>query len=375
VEYQSHYATLKGVGYIEVPGDPGQTVTVNVVNQATGSAVSLASSTTVERTHSATVSFYMWSTSQLTAQITSGEVQYRITFTDSAGAVDAEKIKIGGAPDQIARTTFLNGAVYIDTINGSAGTDYPLGTPGNPVDNITDAKTIADAWGFKSYYIRGSVTLNATHQNWKFFGASSALNDELDYGGQDCLGSTADGLTTTGACGGTPSGANTKKMTLVNCQIDALTGFGGAIVDCSILNSLGLASGAAGAVQMKETKFPNLASILNANGATSVRMAGVSGLFSITNFTAVGGYLAIDGVSAEITLAASCTTGSYAIAGTITLIDSSNTMLPLKDETFNRAVHMGLVNLAMDTQGYTAALAAELENINAEAVDNYVEVG
>jgi hypothetical protein len=364
VEYQSHYATLKGVGYIEVPGTPGETVTVNVVDQATGLAVSLASSTTVERTHSSTVSFYIWSTSQLTTQPTS-EVQYRIVFTDSAGAVDAEKIKMGGAPDAIARTTFSDGAVHIDTINGSAGTDYPLGTPGNPVSNITNAKTIADAWGFKKYYIRGAVTLNATHQNWQFFGASSALNDELDYGSQDCLGSTSDGLTITGACGGTPSGSNTKKMTLVNCQIDALTGFGGAIVDCSILNTLTLASGAAGALQMKETKFPNLFSTLNCNGASTVRMAGVSGLFSITNFTFGGGYLAIDGVSAEITLAASCTTGSYAIAGTITLIDSSATMSPIKDETFNRLVHMGLVNLAMTSQGYTTARAPNLDNLDA----------
>ena len=55
-----------------------------------------------------------------------------------------------------------NGGVTIDVINGVAGTTYPLGTGKNPVDNLADAKTIANTRGFDKIYIIGNITIDAT---------------------------------------------------------------------------------------------------------------------------------------------------------------------------------------------------------------------
>src|SRR6056300_665173 len=45
------------------------------------------------------------------------------------------------------------GAIWIDTVNGTAGTtDYENGTPGNPVDSIADAYTLAASLGYSRFF-------------------------------------------------------------------------------------------------------------------------------------------------------------------------------------------------------------------------------
>ena len=56
----------------------------------------------------------------------------------------------------------FNGGVAIDIINGTAGTGYPLGTMSNPVNNLADAKSIANLRGFHIFYIMGDITIGAT---------------------------------------------------------------------------------------------------------------------------------------------------------------------------------------------------------------------
>lgn len=53
----------------------------------------------------------------------------------------------------------FNGRVAIDTLNGVAGTAYPIGTLGKPSNNLADAKAIALARGFDSLYVIGSLTI------------------------------------------------------------------------------------------------------------------------------------------------------------------------------------------------------------------------
>ena len=56
----------------------------------------------------------------------------------------------------------FNGGVAIDVVNGTAGTGYPLGTMSDPVNNLADAKFIANLRGFHTLYIIGDLTIGAT---------------------------------------------------------------------------------------------------------------------------------------------------------------------------------------------------------------------
>lgn len=73
----------------------------------------------------------------------------------------------------IRYSSFQNG-VWVDVINGTAGIIFPAGTPRQPVDNLTDAQTIADSRGFKVIYVMESLTIGAgpTHEDMLFIGRS-----------------------------------------------------------------------------------------------------------------------------------------------------------------------------------------------------------
>jgi len=55
----------------------------------------------------------------------------------------------------------FNGGVTIDIINGVTGTTYPIGTPQKSVNNLADAKLIAEVRGFESLYIIGNITFTS----------------------------------------------------------------------------------------------------------------------------------------------------------------------------------------------------------------------
>lgn len=76
----------------------------------------------------------------------------QVRSNNSAGLVQMAEIQHG----------IFNDGVTIDTLNGVAGTTYPIGTPIRPVNNVSDARTIANYRGFKTFYIRGDITLGAS---------------------------------------------------------------------------------------------------------------------------------------------------------------------------------------------------------------------
>ena len=55
-----------------------------------------------------------------------------------------------------------DGGVTIDTTSIYSGTEYPVGTPVAPVNNLADAHTIADAHSFDVIYVVGHLDLNTS---------------------------------------------------------------------------------------------------------------------------------------------------------------------------------------------------------------------
>lgn len=87
---------------------------------------------------------------------------------------------VGTTTDAIAQAVYLkmrntvyDGGVYIDTVNGIAGTVIgDNGTAWNPVNTLADALTIANSLGVKRFYFKpdSEVTLNQSFANWRFIG-------------------------------------------------------------------------------------------------------------------------------------------------------------------------------------------------------------
>ena len=74
---------------------------------------------------------------------------------------------------------YANGAVWVNTVSGTAGTElYVNGVADNPVDNISDAATIAASLTLSEYYIsnNSTITFAASHTGEVFTGQGWTLN-------------------------------------------------------------------------------------------------------------------------------------------------------------------------------------------------------
>lgn len=78
--------------------------------------------------------------------------QVSVRSQNSAGLTSSPLIEYGA----------FEGGVTYDEVNGVPGTAMPIGTPKMPVNNMTDAKIIAEYRGFNTGYIKGGITIDDT---------------------------------------------------------------------------------------------------------------------------------------------------------------------------------------------------------------------
>jgi hypothetical protein len=77
--------------------------------------------------------------------------QVSVRSFNSAGLISSPAIEYAS----------FNGGVTVDIGSSYSGTLYPIGTPQQPVNNISDALLIANTRGFTTLYITGNITLNS----------------------------------------------------------------------------------------------------------------------------------------------------------------------------------------------------------------------
>lgn len=53
------------------------------------------------------------------------------------------------------------GYIHVSAVSGTAGTSYPIGTPGSPVNNLEDAKTIAEEIGLNRFHIMSPLVISS----------------------------------------------------------------------------------------------------------------------------------------------------------------------------------------------------------------------
>ncbi len=224
---------------------------------------------------------------------------------------------------------YEGGAVWIDTVNGTAGTDnFTHGTVGIPSSNITDAKAIADSLGLKRFVvIQGStITLNATFDSYSFTGDHWALA----LNGQDVKGTAFVGAEVTGT--GTSSdgdphfddcgmgAVNLPPCHLHRCGITGTItiGAGDYIVDQCYSKIAGTGA----------PSFDFQAGELNTN--LSIRH--YSGGVEIQNMGGAGtDTMSLEG-GGQLVINANCSGGTVAVRGNFTVTDNASGAVTLSDD-------------------------------------------
>ncbi len=124
---------------------------------------------------------------------------------------------------------YSGGAIYIDTVNGVAGTtNFENGVETSPVSNIADANTLAASLGIARFVVLpgSTITLAATQSNQSFEG----IGWTLALGSQSIVGSRFIGATVSGVASGTGT-----SQFFNGCTMNAVTHIANThIIECGM---------------------------------------------------------------------------------------------------------------------------------------------
>lgn len=227
---------------------------------------------------------------------------------------------------------YEDGAVWIDTVGGTAGTtDFENGTVNNPVDSLADAKTLADSIGLIRFRLLSgsSVTLATAHDGYEFEGVhyTVALN------GQSISGTQFHGAVITG----NDSGSNADETHYRDCDMAGNSLGTHHLSLCRLLGDMvltqagdyfwdGCYSGVAG------TGTPSV-DMQSAVEVKNLSVRHFSGGLEFKNFGAGGGThtASVEG-HGQIILNANCAGGTIAVRGPIEKTDNAGGAVTLVDD-------------------------------------------
>jgi hypothetical protein len=216
------------------------------------------------------------------------------------------------------------GGIWVDTVNGTTGTVFGVnGTPSNPCKTFAAARTIAQANGFATFFIKGgsNIITGDDFPNARFIGidAGSRINlQNKDFGGAYFEGLILYGTLKSGS----------ERIQCVKCRLgdtgQALTGLVISAMDCLIAGDLTLVenedhyflhcgSGVAG------TGTPSIT--FGGTGSTNVNIRNYSGGMEIRSMSA-NHTMSYEAVG-QLVLNASCTGGTIARRGAHNLVDNA----------------------------------------------------
>ena len=246
-----------------------------------------------------------------------------------------------------------NGEVFIDQTNGQAGTDVPIGTRGTPVNNLTDALTIAAKEGASTLRFARNITLsNVTiPQGFVLTSDSPAL-----------VKVTVDPSATVEGCEfinltfeGTADGNNIIRDCLL-LNVNYVSGF---IFQCSLQETITIVPGALCALLscFSNTLAGQPNPIIDFNGNGKVILRDYQGAIELINHTddSGDGDLCLDFSSGVCIVRPSVTAGFIPIRGICRVVDQSTGTANVVDETVNYLVNKNAADLDVINAGVQKA--------------------
>jgi hypothetical protein len=265
--------------------ETGDTVSITVIDSETDALVGLDSASCTPSAHQSNLFF--WSFSNISDPPgLSGFHQLVYIMENVAGRQHMGKIVVGGYPSDSAVRRF-GGYVHIDTNASTTGTDFPLGTETDPVDNITDARTIADRENLTKYLVRGSINVSTDHEGWSFEGVDPLDDIVTVSGGASVDGSQFKQVTVLGALDGR---ITAQDSLFGNGVASVVTGVQGLLENCGVNGRVVVEPGGVlqGAVLYSQQLLsPGSIIDLASGGGIMVFLGGqMSGNFTIRNASA-----------------------------------------------------------------------------------------
>jgi hypothetical protein len=198
--------------------------------------------------------------------------------------------------------------VYIDPINGVSGTAEGVGTPTNPVNNVIDARTIADRDNLSAYAFIGSISIGAVdHENWSFRGLSAQDNDILTVAGASVTHARFSSCVITGSLTG--------RIDASNCQLDVVSGLDGTFDDCGFVANFALADNSVCGFHNCYSLVPGTSTPMCVFGANAnAQFRDYSGGIEIQGMTA-GCVASVDLDPGHLIVAADCVGGTILVRG------------------------------------------------------------
>ncbi len=226
----------------------------------------------------------------------------------------------------------FQGGVSIDIINGQSGIDYPIGTSQYPVNNFTDANSIATTRGFNTFFIIGNATCTGHNLDGLVIVGENEILTTLTLSSCSTEGTEFKEMTITGAFDG--------KVSLHHCKLDAPTGFVGTAHNCVLNTAIGL-GGSFGDVALflecwlGSSMIGGVTTIdMNGDGAT-LNMRGHAGAVKIINKTG-NSKVAIDFLSGRIIIDSTVEAGTFYIRGVGEISENLGTGITIYDEPLVR---------------------------------------
>lgn len=212
----------------------------------------------------------------------------------------------------------FNNSVTIDILNGIAGTEFPIGTTETPVNNVDDAKLIADARGFEKFHIHGDLTLVAGNDvsGYVFEGHgyhktlitvdSAAITLNCDF--EECE--------ITGRLGGNNE--------IIDCRVNNLTAVNGEAIRSRLMGTLCIDGGLDAIFMDCGTAIPGIPVVIDMGGSGQNAMFhDWSGGVNIINMNGISNMVRIQIDGGKVLIDSSVTAGYVIVVGIGIVEDNS----------------------------------------------------
>ena len=269
--------------------------------------------------------------------------QVSVRSANSAGLTYSKEIE-----DQ----SYTDSRVWIDTVNGTTGTQYPQGTPGDPVDNKVDAYAIIANRGLpKRWHLAGSLSIiNSDDLDGLDIRGGSSVGTMINLTNANTQNFSASVCTITGTASGDVEFNN-------RVILEDYNGFSGSAEECELKGTLTLA-GASAEHSLFDcwSGVPGTGTpIVDCNSLVGLELAvrPYTGGIQINNCSGAGSEISIDLLSGRVILDSTCTAGTIIVRGTGWITDNSGPGCTVIIE-----------GLTYGTSGLTATESAQLGEID-----------
>lgn len=257
--------------------------------------------------------------------------QVSIRPQNSAGLTDTSSLQASAFQGQVA----------LDITSSYAGTDYPIGLRNYPVNNLADAKAIADANGLKTILVLESMTLAAGDftAGYIFRGDNPVTTTvTVDNPGPNVQNCIFENMRITG----TLDGGNV----LDGCDIiGPLNYVNGEIRNCGITGTVTLGGGSQASFIQCHSEvaggLPSQTPTIDMGGSgQDMIVRGWTGGLKVTNYTG-GSAVSMDMHSGQVVVDSTVTGGDIYIRGLTRVTDNSGSSAHVHDLTLDAEVRYG----------------------------------